>query len=66
MGSCDKRNDNMKRNDSDHEYEYDEYKVKDMGSGDKRNDNIVVLYCTYMHPYIYTVSRTTVQLLHRM
>ena len=26
----------------------------------------VVLYCTYMHPYIYTVSRTTVQLLHRM
>ena len=27
---------------------------------------IVVLYCTYMHPYIYTVSRTTVQLLHRM
>ena len=27
---------------------------------------IVVLYCTYMHPYVYTVSRTTVQLLHRM
>ena len=27
---------------------------------------VVVLYCTYMHPYIYTVSRTTVQLLHRM
>ena len=27
---------------------------------------IVVLYCTYMHPYIYTVSRTAVQLLHRM
>ena len=40
MGSCDKRNDNMKRNDSDHEYEYDEYKVKDMGSCDKRNDNM--------------------------
>ena len=28
--------------------------------------DLVVLYCTYMHPYIYTVSRTTVQLLHRM
>ena len=26
----------------------------------------VVLYCTYMHPCIYTVSHTTVQLLHRM
>ena len=26
----------------------------------------VVLNCTYMHPYVYTVSRTTVQLLHRM
>ena len=31
-----------------------------------RFDKSVVLYCTYMHPYIYTVSRTTVQLLHRM
>ena len=28
--------------------------------------NAVVLYCTYMHPYEYTVSRTTVQLLHQM
>ena len=28
--------------------------------------HIVVLYCTYMHPCVYTVSRTTVQLLHRM
>ena len=27
---------------------------------------VVLLYCTYMHPYVYTVSRTTVQLLHRM
>ena len=26
----------------------------------------VVLYCTYMHPYIYTVSRTAVQLIQRM
>ena len=29
-------------------------------------DITIVLYCTYMHPYIYTVSRTAVQLLHRM
>ena len=34
---------------------------------DRHTDtNFVVLYCTYMHLYIYTVSRTTVQLLHRM
>ena len=26
----------------------------------------VVLYCTYIHLYTYTVSRTAVQLLHRM
>ena len=30
------------------------------------SNHSVVLYCTYMHPYIYTVSRTAVQLLHRM
>ena len=33
---------------------------------DASDYGVVVLYCTYMHPYIYTVSRTTVQLLHRM
>ena len=24
-----------------------------------KDESVVVLYCTYMHPYIYTVSRTT-------
>ena len=27
---------------------------------------VALLYCTYLHPYVYTVSRTAVQLLHRM
>ena len=36
-------------------------------SGDRiLSPSCAVLYCIYMHPYVYTVSRTTVQLLHRM